>query len=100
MDPDVCLEDDIRKAQVNKEKVAAVFFDVEKAYAILRREGLMIKLHRMGIGGNMFNWSVGFLRGRTIQVKVGAELSSKHIVENGPPQGSVVRPVVSLCYDK
>jgi len=40
MDPVVCLEDDIRKAQVNKETVAAVFFDVEKAYDMLWREGL------------------------------------------------------------
>ena len=35
-----------------------------------------------------------FLRGRTIQVKVGAELSSKHGVENGMPQGSVVSPTL------
>ena len=35
-----------------------------------------------------------FLRGRTIQVKVGAELSSKHGVENGTPQGSVVSPTL------
>ena len=35
MDPVLCLEDDIRKSQVNKEAVAAVFFDVEKAYDML-----------------------------------------------------------------
>lgn len=39
MDPVLCLEDDIRKAQVNKETVAAVFFDVEKVYDMLWREG-------------------------------------------------------------
>jgi len=60
MDPVVCLEDDIRKAQVNKETVAAVFFDVEKAYDMLWREGLLIKMHRMGIEGNMFNWTMDF----------------------------------------
>ncbi len=32
MDPIICLETDIKKAQVNKESVMAVFFDVEKAY--------------------------------------------------------------------
>ena len=45
MDPVLWLEDEIRKSQVNKEAVAAVFFDVEKAYDMLWREGLMIKLH-------------------------------------------------------
>ena len=42
----------------------------------------------------MFNWLMDFLRGRTIQVKVGAELSSKQGVENGMPQGSVVSPTL------
>ena len=37
MDPFLCLEDDIRKSQVNKEVVAVVFFDVEKAYDMLWR---------------------------------------------------------------
>ena len=36
MDPVVCLEDAIRKAQV-KETVVAVFFDIEKAYDVDRR---------------------------------------------------------------
>ena len=30
MDPAVCLEHDIRKAQINRESVVAVFFDIEK----------------------------------------------------------------------
>ena len=67
-----------------EEVVAAVFFDVEKAYEMLWREGLMIKLHNAGVEGKMLNWLMDFLRGRTNQeVKVGAELSSKHGVENG-----------------
>ena len=73
---------------MNKEVVAAVFFNVEKAYDMLWREGLMIKLHNAGVEGKMFNWLMDFLRGRTIQVKVGAELSSKHGVDIG--EGSVV----------
>ena len=31
MDPTLCLEHEIRKAQINKESVVAVFFDIEKA---------------------------------------------------------------------
>lgn len=40
MDPVMCLEYYIRKAQVAKETVVAVFFDVKKAYDILWREVL------------------------------------------------------------
>lgn len=35
MDPVICLEMEIRKAQVNKESLMAVFFDVEKAYDMI-----------------------------------------------------------------
>ena len=38
MDPVICLETEIRKAQVNKKSVAAVFFDIEKKkYDVERR---------------------------------------------------------------
>lgn len=52
----------------------------------------MIKLHNMGIKGKFFNWIMDFLKGISIQIKVGTEISSKHKVENGTPQGSVVSP--------
>lgn len=48
MDPVMCLEAEIKKALSNKESVVAVFLDIEKAYDMLWREGLMIKLEEMG----------------------------------------------------
>lgn len=53
MDPLLCLEDDIKKAQNNKEIVVAMFVDVEKAYDMPWRKGLLIKLHQLGIGENV-----------------------------------------------
>lgn len=55
MDPVINLEEEIRTAQINKETVIAMFFDVEKAYNILWKEGLLIKLHLIGVGGKIFN---------------------------------------------
>ncbi len=60
MDSLLCLESDIRKAQTNREVVIAVFFDVEKAYDMLWKEGLLIKLQRLGIGGKVYNWILDF----------------------------------------
>ncbi len=94
MDPVRHLEDEIRKAQVNKEIVGAVFFDVEKAYDMMWREGLLIKLHLMGVGGKMFNWIMNFLDGRIIQVKTGQVVSKQYNVENGTPQGSVISTIL------
>ncbi len=94
MDPVIHLEDEIRKAQVNKEIVGAVFFDMEKALDMMWREGLLIKLHLMGVGGKMFNWIMDFLDGRIIQVKTGQVVSKQYNVENGTPQGSVISPIL------
>lgn len=78
MDPLLCLEDDIKKAQNNKEIVVAMFVDVEKAYDMPWRKGLLIKLHQLGIGENMFSWLRDFfLCDRTIQVKIGSRFRAK-----------------------
>ena len=71
IDSVICLEDEIRKAQVKTENVVAVFLDVEKSYGILWVEGLLIKMHMLEIGGNMFNWVMDFLNNRSIQAKIG-----------------------------
>ena len=94
MDPVLCLEDTIRKAQANKEQVNAVFFDIEKAYNMLWREGLLIKLKAMGISCRLYNWVMDFLLNRTIEVRVGQSHSNIYHVDNGVPQGSVCSPLL------
>lgn len=61
MDSIICLESEIRKAFINKE----VFFDMEKAYNMLWKEGLLVKLDKMGINGRLYNWMMDFLFNRT-----------------------------------
>ena len=75
IDPVLCLEAEVRKAQVNKETVVAVFFDVEKPYDMMWKEGLLIKFDIMAVGGRMYNCMKDFLFGRSIQVRVGKSLS-------------------------
>ena len=50
MEPVLCLESGILKAQANKEVVVAIFFDVEMARDTMWKEGLHIKLYNMGVG--------------------------------------------------
>ena len=94
MDPVMCLETEIKKAHVNKESIMAVYFDVEKAYDMVWKEGVMIKLNMMGVAGRVYNWVKEFLFDRCIQVKIGAAMSQKYKVENGTPQGSVISPLL------
>ncbi len=90
----ICLENDIRKALVNKEVVVGVCFDVEKAYDMMWREGLLIKLDKFGINGRLYNWIIHFLMDRTIQIRVGKSYSKKYSTENGTPHGSVSSPIL------
>ena len=94
MDSVISLDSDVKKAMVNKEGVVAVFLDIEKAYDMLWKEGLIIKLYDAGIRGRMLNWVQDFLKNRVIQVRVGEAMSNGTCVENGTPQGSVISQVL------
>ena len=61
---------------------------------MLWRDGLLIKLESMGIGGRMFNWVLDFLKDRNIEVRVGATHSRVYPTENGVPQESVCSPLL------
>lgn len=37
------------------------FFDFEKAYDMVWKEGVMIKLNMIGIAGRKYNWNKDFL---------------------------------------
>ena len=51
------LQSTIRNALDNKFSVITVFLDIEKAYDMLWKDGLLFKLlNQLRIGGKMFNW--------------------------------------------
>lgn len=100
MDPIVCLESEVRKAQMNKEVVITVYFDVERAYDLLWKEKLLIKMKRLGISGSIFRWVTEFLYGRLIEVRVGKTFLASFLVDNRTSQGSVISPLLfSIMID-
>ena len=88
------LHDDLYKSISNKRFSVAVFLDVEKAYDMVWRQGLLYKMSKIGIKGNMLAWITSFLSSRSFQVRVGSTLSSSTTLENGIPQGSVLSPLL------
>ena len=66
MDPALSLEHEVRKAHINRESVVAIFFDIEKAYDMSWKEGLLIKLSKLGIKDPMCRWINDSLVGRSI----------------------------------
>ena len=90
------IQNDITNSIHQKKLTIGIFLDFKKAFDLLWKDGLLIKLKQLGIQGKMYRWIEGFLSNRTIQVKVENALSSKYTLENGTPQGSVISPLLFL----
>ncbi len=91
------LQDKINRHINNGEHVLAVFTDFERAFDMIWRKGLLLKLKSYGINGRMFNWIADFLNARTFEVKIGIIRSVIKELENGSSQGSNVSPLLFLC---
>ena len=91
------LQNSIRNALNKKLSVITLFLDIEKAYDMLWREGLLFKLlNQIKITGNMYNWIQDFLKNRKFQVRINNSFSKKYDIENGTPQGSSISPLLFL----
>src|SRR5215831_460847 len=72
------LQDTIHKFNATKGYTVGVFIDFEKAYDMIWRNGLLAKLKKIGITGNMFAFIKDFLENRTFQVQMGNTKSDIH----------------------
>ena len=88
------LKDEVDRCRSGKRATVAVFLDLEKAYDMLWREGVLIEIRKIGVSGAMFNYIRDFLKDRTFQVRVGQTLSETYLLENGTPQGAVISPTL------
>ena len=94
MDNVVRLENDIINAKKKGKGVAAAFLDLEKAFDIMWRGGVLLEIDKIGISGQMFNYISDFLKDRTFQVKIGNSISDSRTQINGTPQGAVLSPIL------
>ena len=80
------------------EHTAAVFVDLQQAYDHVWKQGLLFKMQKLGIQGNMYHWIKSFLHERSIATKVNCELSKKRSVSDGIPQGSSLSCTLFLIF--
>ena len=74
-----------------------VALDIQVAYHIVRQEGLLEKVTRMGIDRYLIEWTRGFLFDWVSVLEVGGA-SLEVRPSCGVPQGSPASPILFLIY--
>jgi len=81
-----------------KSNVAAIFFDLSKAFDTVPHRGLISALSRIGVSGSLLRWFTSYLSDRRQQVVVDGSTSASSLVRSGVPQGSILGPLLFSIY--
>ena len=78
--------------------VAAVFFDIRKAFDQVWHRGLVAKLSAAGVSGSALAWFENFLSQRSQRTVVGRCFSDCALLHAGVPQGAILNPLLFILY--
>ena len=92
------LAQEVENAFQMKMKTLAVFVDLTKAFDKVWKEGLLLKLLRKDIGGNMYKWIESYLFQRTARVRLDGHRSHLVKIKEGVPQGGVISPTLFIIF--
>ena len=74
------------------------FFDYEKAFDKVWREGLLFKMAKMDIPPRYIKYVRQFLSGRKTKVQINGVNSNEFYLNEGLPQGSSMSPLLFIIY--
>ena len=80
------------------DETRAIFLDISKAFDKVWHEGLIFKLRRNGISGNLLAFFQNYLSNRHQRVVLNGQESKWMGLGAGVPQGSVLGPLLFLVY--
>ena len=68
----------------------------KKAFDKVWTDGLLLKLRRCNISGNMFKWIKSYTHNRRARVVIDNNRSKKILLRHGVPQGGVLSPTLFI----
>ena len=77
-------------ASSKEQMTIGVFMDLEKAFDMVWREGIIDQLSVLGSKGTPLQWIHIYLQDRSIQMRIGSALSQSFVFENDTSQSSVL----------
>ena len=78
--------------------MAAVFFDLSKAFDKVPHCQLLSALANAGVSGSLLHWFRSYLFNRFQRVVLDGHISEVHSVSSGAPQGSILGPILFSIY--
>ena len=97
----ILLIEQIKRARVEKKKVAAVFFDFSDAFGTVNRTKLLRKVLSLGVRGKLFQHIADFLCNRKARIKVSSETCGAWIDSViGSSAGTVLGPILFVIFAK
>ena len=90
--------EDLVQNYEDKIQTDLIVLDFSKAFDVVPHQRLLHKLDHYGIRGPTLLWIRNFLTTRTQKVVVDGSFSDTAHVGSGVPQGTVLGPILFLCY--